>query len=194
VKTMDKNLLWEELAFEINSTKIANVGNRNEKILLGAGNKEAKVIFIGDDLNLFEDETGNTLPGTSGNFFFQVCDLVDITLNDIYITNIIKCNAKYEELTKQEINFYKDILHMQIALINPKIIVTLGKTATELLLEQEVDIREIHGDIFEWNGGIALIPLFDPSYLLRETDKQVNSPRWLNWQDMKMIKEKMELL
>ncbi|TDT67849.1 DNA polymerase [Hypnocyclicus thermotrophus] len=191
---MDKNLLWEELAFEISSTKIANLGNRNEKVLLGAGNKQAKVMFIGNDLNLFEDETGNTLPGTSGSFFFQVCDLVDITLDDMYITNIIKCNAKFEELTKQEINFYKDILHMQIAIINPKIIVTLGKTATEVLLEQEVDIRKIHGDVYEWNGGILLIPLFDPSYLLRETDKQMNSPRWLNWQDMKMIKEKMELL
>lgn len=183
--------IWEELRFEITSCKVAHFGDRAEKILLGAGNRSSRVIFIGDDPNLFEDEKMSVQEGKSGHFFKSVCDLVDINLEKIYLTNIVKCNAKLSDLTKNEQEQYREFLEMEIALINPDIIVTLGKNATEFLLKKSINIDEIHGDIFNWEGEIRLIPLFAPDYLLRQNDRSKQSPKWLNWQDMKLIKKEM---
>ena len=101
---------------------------------------------------------------------------------------MVKCNAKLSEMTEDEINFYKDILEMEIALVNPKIIVPLGKEVANLLLEEDKKIDEIRGEVLEWRGGIKVIPIHAPSYLVKNEDKQKGGPRWLTWQDLKFIK------
>lgn len=186
--------IWEELRFEVNSCKAAHFGDRAEKILLGSGNRSSRVMFIGNDPNLFDDEKMSVQEGKSGHFFKSVCDLVDIDLKQMYLTNIVKCKAKLGELTKEEQEQYREFLEMEIALINPHLIITLGKTATEFLLKKSVEINKIHGDIFNWDGEIKLIPLYDPDYLLRQTDRSKQSPKWLNWQDMKLVKQEIDKL
>lgn len=185
---MDKQELWEDLMFEIASTRIIKLGNREEKVLLGVGNKAANLMFIGDDTSLYENGDGETKKESSGEFFIKLCELVDLNKKEFYLTNVVKCNAKLSEMTEDEIKFYKDILEMEIALVNPKVIVPLGKEVANLLLDEDKKIDEIRGEVLEWRGGIKVIPIHAPSYLVKNEDKQKGGPRWLTWQDLKFIK------
>jgi len=187
---MNKSELWEDLLFEISSSKIIKLGTREEKVLLGVGNKSSEIMFIGDDPSLYENGDGMVKSGSSGDFFFKLCDLVELPAKNIYLTNIVKCNAKLSELDEDEKEFYMDILNMEIALVNPKIIVTLGLESSRFLLKDEtLKMKDIRGRIFDWAGGIKLIPLYDPSFLQRDSNRQKESPRWLTWQDMKNIRQ-----
>lgn len=186
---MDKNELWEDLLFEISSTKIIKLGSREEKVLLGVGNKSSKIMFIGDDPNLYENGEGMVKSGTSGDFFFKLCDLVNLNKKDIYLTNIIKCNARLSEMNQEEKNFYRDIMNTEIAIVNPKIIVALGLEASKFILENKnLKMEDIRGKEYPWTGDIKIIPLYDPYFLQKDSKRHKESPRWLTWQDMKNIK------
>ncbi len=185
---MDKQELWEDLMFEIASTNIIKFDNREEKVFLGVGNKSAKLMFIGDDPNLYENGDGEMKKESSGEFFIKLCELVGLNFKNIYLTNFIKCNAKLSEMNSSEIDFYKDILQMEIALVNPTVIIPLGKDVFNILNESDDRIEDIRGNSFEWHGNIKLIPIHAPSYLIKNDDKQKGGPRWLTWQDLKMIK------
>ena len=183
--------LWEELNFEINTCKIFKKDEKDSKVLLGGGNREANILFVGDDPSLFEDENLRVSPSSSGAFFKSLYELVDLLPSDFYLTNIVKCNLRLKNLSPEEKQIYSDILDMQIALINPKIIVPLGQEATRFLLHDDtLKIADIRGKIYEWDGGIKVIPIYDPSYLIRSTDKKKGSPKWLTWKDMENIKKK----
>lgn len=187
---MDKSELWEDLLFEISAAKLIKIGSRSDKVLLGVGNKSSEIMFIGDDPSLYENGEGMVKSGSSGDFFFKLCELVQLDKKNLYLTNVVKCNSKLSELTEDEKEFYKEILHMEIALVNPKIIVALGLETSKFLFGDEtLKIDSIRGREIEWEGGIKVIPLYDPSFLQRDNNRQKESPRWLTWQDMKMIRE-----
>lgn len=185
---MDKQELWEDLMFEIASTKIIKLFNREDKVLLGIGNKAGTLMIIGDDPHLYENGDGETKKESSGEFFMKLCELVGLSKKDFYLTNVVKCNAKLSEMNDEEIEFYKEILEMEIALVNPVYIVTLGKDVVKVLTGEDKRIDEIRGQSFEWKGGIKVIPIHAPSYLVKNDDKQKGGPRWLTWQDLKTIK------
>ncbi|MCK5780753.1 MAG: uracil-DNA glycosylase [Psychrilyobacter sp.] len=186
---MNISNLWDELNFEINSCKIFKQEDKDSKILLGGGNRKAKLLFIGDDPNLFEDENLRVGKNTSGTFFKNLYDLVDLSTDTFFMTNIVKCNLKLKDLSNEEKEKYSEILDMQIALLNPEIIVTMGQEATRFLMrDNSLKINDIRGKTFNWDGGIKIIPLYDPNFLMRSHDKKKGSPKWLTWKDMEAIK------
>jgi DNA polymerase len=190
---MKINNLWEELNFEINTCKIFKKNEKDNKILLGGGNKDSKLLFIGDDPNLFEDENLRVAPNSSGIFFKNLYDLVELSPEEFFLTNIVKCNLRLKDLSNEEKKIYSDILDMQIALLNPKIIVALGQEVSRFLMRDDtLKISEIHGKNYSWDGGIKLIPIYDPNFLIRNSDKKKGSPKWLTWKDMEYIKKTME--
>jgi len=80
-------------------------------------------------------------------------------------------------------------LETQIALINPKIIVTLGNVPTQYLLETTEGITKLRGQWFDWLGDIKIFPMFHPSYLLRNEETFPGSPKDLTWKDIKTLKQ-----
>uniref|UniRef100_A0A6A7G920 DNA polymerase n=2 Tax=Hirondellea gigas TaxID=1518452 RepID=A0A6A7G920_9CRUS len=184
--------LWEELNFEINTCKILKKKEKDNKVLLGGGNKEADLLIVGDDPHLFEDENLRVAPNSSGTFFKNLYELVELSSENFYLTNIVKCNLKLKDLSEDEKKIYADVLDMQIALLNPKLIVTLGQETSRFLLrDQSLKISEIHGKTYNWDGGIKIIPIYDPNFLIRNTNKKKGSPKWLTWKDMENIKKSM---
>ena len=182
--------LWEELNFEINTCKIFKKSDKDAKVLLGGGNRDSDLLIVGDDPSLFEDENLRVSSNSSGAFFKNLYELVGLSTNDFYITNIVKCNLKLKDLSEEERKIYADILDMQIALINPKTIITLGQEASRFLLrDDKLKISEVRGRSYDWDGGIKIIPLYDPNFLIRSNDKKKGSPKWLTWKDMENIKK-----
>jgi DNA polymerase len=187
--------LWEELKFEIDTYRVEVLENKKGKTVLGAGSRKSDIMFVGDDPNLFEDEHGTTLPGSSGEFFYKLCNLVYLKKEDIYITNLGKCNCKLNDLNEKDREKFREYLDMQIALIKPKIVVALGQEVAKFLLRDEtLKINEVRGKIYNWDGNIKLMAIYDPAYLLRETSREKRSPRWFAWKDMENLKRELQLL
>ena len=113
---------------------------------------------------------------------------------DTYISNIVKCRPpENRKPTKEEMGACKPWLEEQIRLINPEIILLVGATAVEGILGIKEGITKIRGSWIE-KDGFLYMPIFHPSYLLRNSSKEPGKPKWLTWQDIKKVKKKLNSL
>ncbi len=119
----------------------------------------------------------------------KILQSVDIKREDIFITNMVKCRPPgNRNPSKSEIETCLPYLETQIALINPKIIVTLGNVPTQHLLETTQEITKLRSQWFDWIGEIKIFPMFHPS-LLRNEGTFPGSPKDLTWKDIKTLKQ-----
>lgn len=188
---MEKEELWEELRFEIGTMHRLNSLKEDEEILLGSGNKNARVLFIGDDAELYETADLKVAVGSSGEFLIKLCDIADITPEDYYITTLTKNKMKYRELFEDEQRKMKDLLDMQIALIQPEIIVALGQDIGELLFEKEINMGEVRGEVQNWRGNIKVIVTYDVNFTKKSRDNSGKKSKVALdfWNDLKSVKQ-----
>ncbi len=159
-------------------------------VVFGRGNPNAKLFIIGEGPGQQEDEQGLAFVGRAGKMLDTMFASVDIDTNtDCYISNIVKCRPPNNRKPLiQEVQMCKPWLEDQLQLIEPKIIILAGSTAVESYLEIKEPISKIRGKwIFKNN--IMHMPIFHPSYLLRNPSKDLGKPKWLTWQDLKLVKE-----
>lgn len=191
---MEKEELWEELKFEATVMQRPGSIKEGEEILVGSGNKKAKIFFIGDDSELYETSDLKVAVGSSGEFLIKLCDIVDILPEDYYITTLTKNKLKYRELFKEEQRKIKDVLDMQIALVQPEIIVALGQDAGEVIFEKEIDMNSERGEIKDWKGGIKVLITYDVNFAKKSRDSNGKKSKVALefWNDLKTIKSFME--
>lgn len=184
--------LLEELKFEIGTTDVLK--DSNEKIVLGTGNFYGKVLFVGDDSNLYIDEDLKVRPGSSGEFLIKLCDIVGLLPEDYYITTLTKSEKNYRELEERDKRDLKEYLMMQISLMNPEVIVALGQDVAELLLEREFKFLQEKGKILEWRGNIKLLATYDANFAKKSRDDGGKRSKVAVefWGDLKTIKNVIE--
>jgi len=185
------SFLWEEMEFQIKNCKSCKLCNTRKKAVPGEGNTNSPVMFIGEGPGEDEDEQGRPFVGRSGLLLTKIFQSVNLRRDEIYITNIVKCRPpKNRNPEEDEIKACKKYLDTQIALINPKLIVAVGAMALKALYNDEnLKISEKRGKEMNWEGGIKVIPIYHPSYLLRVTGTEEGSPKWQTWKDMMKIRE-----
>ena len=156
------------------------------------GCESAPVMFIGEAPGKNEDETGLPFVGRAGQLLRKYLAEIDLTENNFYIANTVKCRPpENRKPTNKEKRACEKYLNKQIELINPKIIVLVGATAHESFITEKITITKARGQIFEkeYMGKTRkFIPIFHPSYLLRQHSEEINSPRYLFKQDLLKIK------
>lgn len=184
---MEKEDLWEEIKFELDTLNMSKSSNKAEA-LLGSGNRNADILFIGDDSSLYETEDLKVTIGSCGEFLIKLCDLAEISPKNYYITTLTKSDENYRKTFDKE--KLKDILHMQIALIEPKVIMAFGQDTAELLLEREVDLKKEHGNVLDWKGNIKLIITYEVSFVkkARESSDKHSKVATDFWKDLKKVK------
>ncbi len=178
-----------------NCTKCELSKNRTNSVF-SDGNPEAKIMLIGEAPGRQEDETGIPFVGRAGQLLDKILLSVDITrAKDIYICNTVKCRPPDNRVpTPQEKACCREYLDAQIALIKPKIILLAGATAVNSMLSTKDSISKIRGKWFDGPFGSQIMPIFHPSYLLRNDRKTPGSPKWLMWQDVQEIRNKYDNL
>lgn len=183
---------WETLKFEISLVGAELLPDDKREVLIGCGNKNADILFIGDDPSLYFDETPKFEVGSSGFFLNRLLDIEDISTNMYYITTISKRPVKIKTFMGDARNKLLSFLDMQIALINPKIIVLLGKEAYKALLGRE-DFEENLGNYLLWKGGIKVLVTYDVKTVMEarmdESKKSRIPPNF--WRDIKTIKQNL---
>ena len=184
--------LLEALKFEIGTTDVLK--DSDEKIVLGTGNFYGKVLFVGDDSNLYIDENLKVRPGSSGEFLIKLCDIVGLLPEDYYITTLTKSEKNYRELEERDKRDLKEYLMMQISLMNPEVIVALGQDVAELLLERDFKFLQEKGNVLDWRGNIKLLVTYDANFAKKSRDDGGKRSKVAVefWGDLKTIKNTIE--
>lgn len=133
----------------------------------GHGNYSSLVIFVGEGPGFEEDKQGKPFVGRSGRFLTENLERIGLQREDVFITNVVKCRPpENRDPTTEEIAACSDYLTRQILLINPRIIVTLGRHSMCRWLPG-ASITRIHGQIKNIGRGRVLLPMFHPAAALR---------------------------
>ena len=169
-----------------------NLSETRKNVVVGKGNESAQVVIIGEGPGEQEDITGLPFVGRAGKMLDTALSSVDIDpLEDCYITNIVKCRPpNNRKPSAVESEACMPWLNEQINLLKPKIIILAGSTAVQSFLGIDEPISKIRGEWIE-KDNIKYMPIFHPSYLLRNPSKNKGKPKWLTWQDLKKVKKEL---
>ncbi|OUL25117.1 uracil-DNA glycosylase [Nostoc sp. RF31YmG] len=182
-----------ELALHCNQCHRCGLGDNRTHAVVGRGNLKAPIMVVGEAPGQNEDETGLPFVGRSGQLLEKILASVSLsTEDDVYIANINKCRPPENRVpTTEEMAACLPYLLEQIRLVDPKIILLTGATAVKGLTGDKRGITKIRGQWIEWQGRFCM-PIFHPSYLLRNPSREVGGPKWLMWQDIQAVRAKYD--
>ena len=156
-------------------------------IVFGVGNPRAKLMFVGEGPGHEEDLKGEPFVGRAGQLLTDIITKgMGLKREDVYICNVVKCRPPQNRNPEpDEVAACEPFLKKQIDIVQPQIIVGLGKFAVQALLNNKAPISKLRGTWASYHG-IKLMPTFHPAYLLRNpADKK------LVWDDIKLVIKEM---
>ncbi|MBI5774091.1 MAG: uracil-DNA glycosylase [Verrucomicrobia bacterium] len=173
--------------------KCPHLASSRKSVVFGVGDLNAELMFVGEAPGADEDALGEPFVGAAGQLLTKIIQTMGLSRERVYIANILKCrpdtpgqSAGNRKPTPQEMDSCKPYLLEQIELIQPRVLVALGGTAMEGLLNKS-GIMKLRGQWHTYHG-VPLMPTFHPSYLLHN---QVLAEKRKVWEDMLQVMEKL---
>lgn len=194
LKPDEKEKSMAELKKTCEACVMCELSKTRDRVVFGSGNIHSDIVLIGEAPGAEEDASGLPFVGRAGKFLTQIIEKAGLDRNkDMYIINTVKCRPPENRVPSDfEKNLCEDYLLSQLAIINPKVIILCGATACQTFFYKPFwnknKISNLRGDFFE-SQGIQFVPVFHPSYLLRQHSEDENAPRSLTLQDFINIKE-----
>ena len=174
---------WVKLEELIRKCARCELYKSRTNVVVGGGNRKAKIILIGEAPGYFEDIKGEPFVGKAGMFLNECLRCAGLSRNDVYITNVVKCRPPNNRTPKpEEIKACSIYLEKQLELIKPKVIICLGNVAIKYIFRKyglKIEpISKIHGRVYEVFG-TYIIPMFHPAAALYNANfKQVILEDW----------------
>ena len=182
-------LEWEELEAYCNSCKRCRLWQKRTNMVFGRGNRAGDLMFIGEGPGRDEDLEGMPFVGKAGQLLDKIIEAVQISKEEVYIANIVKCRPPNNRIPEpEEAQKCLPYLRNQVYLVKPKIIVCLGATAAKHIIDEDIRITKDRGLWIE-RKGFSLTATYHPAALLRDENKKRPT-----WEDFKSIKDKLEQL
>lgn len=165
-------LNWNELEKMCSNCTRCGLCDTRHNVVFGVGPKDADVMFIGEGPGEQEDLKGEPFVGPAGKLLDDMLSIIDLSRENCYIANIVKCRPpRNRDPLETEQDACIDYLRNQVALIQPKIIVCLGRISAMRLIKPDFRITREHGTWTE-KGGIWMSAIYHPSALLRDVAKR----------------------
>ena len=173
---MNKNKKIKDIEKKVQNCQKCSLYKTRKNVVFGSGNINSKIFFIGEGPGKKEDETGIPFCGRAGKILNKLLELMRLKREDVYITSVLKCrtpkNRKPKTKEVEKCSFY---LEKQIEIINPEIIICLGKTAVDFIFKKfKIDKKEkmgkIRGKVINM-GNKKIIPLYHPAYAIYKPQK-----------------------
>ena len=187
----DKAYQLNNLREKISSIENCNLKDNSKKLVLGDGDINSPLMFIGEAPGLLEENTGNSFQGEIGSLLKKMLLAINIKKEKVYFTYSINFRPSEDRKpTSREIRRYSIFLKEHISIINPKIIVLMGSTAMEAVTNLNSKISSERGkwkEIILKNKTFPIMTTLSPSYLIRFPEKKKYS-----WEDLKKIKQKIK--
>jgi uracil-DNA glycosylase len=170
---------------------VLHQGGRKQTVF-ARGNPNADLCFIGEAPGADEDQLGEPFVGRSGQLLDRMIAGMGMTQDEVYVTNICRCRPPGNRTpTPEEMSACMPYLHEQLALVQPRVIVALGATASKALLATSLGIRALRGTWKLYRGVTPVMPTFHPSYLLRETEAGNLDAKREVWKDLQAVLERL---
>lgn len=164
--------------------------------VFGDGIVNSKIMLIGEAPGYWEDQKGKPFVGKAGILLDKILASQGFFRDkNIYICNTIKCRPPENRNPEaDEKAACREFLDTQINIMRPKIILVCGRVALESMFGKPMSITRVRGQWFEGPYGAKMMPIYHPSYLLRNDSRQKGSPKWQMWQDIQEIKRVYDAL
>ena len=162
---------WEELEQECGNCHECALCQTRKNVVFGVGNRNAEILFVGEGPGANEDEQGVPFVGKAGQLLDDMLALIGLDRTKVYIANIVKCRPPGN---RDPLNVEQDAcigyLHRQMELIDPKIIVCLGRVAAMRLIDEKFKITKEHG-LWHDIAGRRVTAIYHPAALLRDSGR-----------------------
>lgn len=180
---------WETLEGACYNCRKCRLWETRTNVVIGVGNREADILFIGEGPGQQEDLQGEPFVGPAGKLLDKMLAAVHLDRQQVYIANIVKCRPPgNRDPHEDEQEACMNYLRYQLMLVKPKIVVCLGRIAAMAIIDKNFRITKEHG-IWTERKGYWFIATYHPSALLRDETKKRPA-----WEDFKLIREKLDEL
>ncbi|OQW92189.1 MAG: hypothetical protein BWK79_15215 [Beggiatoa sp. IS2] len=173
---------WETLRQTVATCTACKLHETRTQTVFGVGNRHADWLIVGEAPGADEDAQGKPFVGRAGKLLNEMLFAANMPREHVFIANILKCRPPHNRNPFfEEMGHCTPFLRQQITILQPKLIIALGKTAAQYLLDTQTAIGELRGQEFTYaDTGIPLIPTYHPAYLLRSP--QQKRVAWLDIQ------------
>ncbi len=182
---MDKKQKLEDLKTRMQEDKTLPLREHATQLVFGEGDPDAKIYFLGEAPGFHEDKQGRPFVGLAGKLLEETLNEINLKRSDVYISNVVRFRPpENRDPTDSEIAAFAPYVDEEINIVNPQIIVTLGRFSMAKFIPG-VKISQVHGQprTIDWNGkNITVFPMFHPAAALRAGEM------------MKKFKEDFQLL
>jgi DNA polymerase len=156
------------------------------KVVFASGNPDAELMLIGEGPGAEEDRQGLPFVGPAGELLTKIIQAIDMKREEVYIANVVKCRPPgNRDPQPDEVAACRGYLEKQIALVQPRVIVALGKVAAQTLLGNESAIGQMRGRWYQIQGVPAMVT-YHPAALLRNS--ALKRP---TWEDMQQVRDRL---
>ena len=178
---------WKDLEEKCKACHYCSLRDTCTQVVFGVGDPNAEVLFIGEAPGAKEDELGQPFVGRAGKLLDDMLSIIDLDRSMIYIANMVKCRPpKNRDPLPSEQEACSEWLEKQIELIDPKIIVCLGRISAMRFISPDFKITKEHGQWFE-RGGRKVMALYHPAALLRDPRRRPET-----FEDLKRLQKEIK--
>jgi DNA polymerase len=180
---------WERLAAEVRACTLCALHKTRTQTVFGVGRRDAELLVIGEAPGADEDRQGEPFVGRAGQLLNAMLRAIGLPRSDVYIANILKCRPPgNRDPQPNEASLCTPYLSRQVALVNPRAILAVGRIAAQWLLQTDAPIGRLRGRVFRYGeSGTPLLVTYHPAYLLRSPLQKATA-----WTDLCMVKELLQ--
>jgi len=183
----------EALRAHIGDCRRCKLHEGRKNLVFGEGSPRARLVFVGEGPGRDEDRVGRPFVGAAGELLTDIIEKgMKLTREEVYICNIVKCHPPgNRDPERDEIEACLPFLKRQISIVQPEVICTLGRIASQELLEKSIKITQDRG---QWHSfmGIPVMPTYHPAYIKRSKARERELKGHV-WEDIKKIMKRLGL-
>ena len=184
-----------ELARQVSVCTKCDLALNRTNTVFGTGDPRSPLMLVGEGPGENEDATGLPFVGRAGKLLDDILGAVDLTRNDVYLTNTVKCRAAVEEGGRMknrppragEIRACNPYLQGQMEAVRPEIILCLGGPAAKTLIDKDFRITKDRGKWYDLAGGVKAMATFHPAYVLRQRGDDLQTAKRAVWRDIQEV-------
>ena len=175
---------WQELEQAVSGCTRCALAEQRQNTVFGVGSRTARWMIIGEAPGAEEDRRGEPFVGRAGQLLDAILEAVGTSREEVFITNIVKCRPPgNRDPHPEEAEACSGYLKSQIALIDPALILALGRVAAQNLLGVETPVGRLRGRVHEGPAGRPVVVTYHPAYLLRTP-----AAKRKTWEDLRLAR------
>jgi DNA polymerase len=178
--------VWSDLAARVCACTLCGLHKSRTQTVFGVGRRDARLFVIGEAPGADEDRQGEPFVGRAGQLLTAMLRAIGLPRGEVYIANILKCRPPgNRDPQPEESSCCTPYLAQQIALVEPRVLLAVGRISAQWLLQTDTPIGRLRGQVFRYGDrNIPLVVTYHPAYLLRSPLAKATA-----WTDLMVVKD-----